>query len=207
MPVTATAGTNVAIIGRGFLGLSAAAALLDAEPSTSVTIFASDTFKKCSDGAGALWRPVFTEGPEIVRWSTDTFTRLAALANAGESTGVSWVTGIELFCDPDTAVPAWAAMVEGFSVLREHELGLHRKSGFRVGHRFSVPIIDPSVYLSRLETNLSRLGVRFVNHTVEHIENDPELEQFVAVINCTGAGAAELVGPTWLTICSHHATC
>ncbi len=174
------------VIGAGVSGLTTAVCL--AEADLRVRVLANRAPRaSTSAAAGASWGPYLVSDPRIGQWSTDTLTVFEALAADGPpACGVRLVAGVEAAL-VDVEPPQWAREVTGFRLCTPAEL----PAGYRVGWRYTIPLLDMPAYLAYLQRRLARAGTR-----VESAEVD-SLAQLAGsapvLVNCTGFGAARLV--------------
>ncbi|MFE6645076.1 FAD-dependent oxidoreductase [Nocardioides sp. NPDC057772] len=176
------------VIGAGVTGLTTAVVL--AETGTDVTVVAEAIPGRTSLAAGAMWGPYLVEPKNLVeRWSgrsLDVFRELAEDA----VTGVRITSGVEATRHEDEP-PAWARSLPGFDPVAKADL----PRGFRSGYRFSVPLIDMSIYLGYLQSRLSSLDVSV---SKGHVDSLDSARVEGTVVNCTGMGAARLAADTGL---------
>ncbi len=191
-------GKTAVVLGAGVVGLSTALALLRAQPGRRVVVVAEAfTPDTTSDGAGALWRPVFLgREPRAHRWGRRSFAWFAALADGpnAAAAGVSRVRGTEIFMRP-TNPPPWRDFVLDFEYLDATAVR-QRHPGAAVaaaacGHRYTSFMIDMPTYMGYLMQEVSRLGGTFRRRTVDpsrlHAHGVPG--PISVVINCLGLGA------------------
>src|SRR2546428_7247616 len=78
--------------------------------------------------------------------------------------------------------------VPGFCRCQPSEL----PAGFDSGWRYTVPVVDMPTYLRYLVSRLTRTGVRIARAPVTSLDEATATADIT--VNCTGAGARELVG-------------
>jgi D-amino-acid oxidase len=180
---------NVLIVGAGVIGLSTA--LEVRRRGHSVTVWAREIPPHTtSNVAAAIWYPYYAAPEEKVRrWAGRTLERFIALGGVAGS-GVSLRTGTKLF-HRKMGLPWWAKQTTSFRTLRPMEM----LTGHVSGYRFEIPVIDMSVYLQKLVTELATVAIPLVVRDADLTE---ALTEFDAVILCCGLGARELVGDTRL---------
>lgn len=165
-------------------GLTTAVCL--AESGRSVLVRARERpADTTSYAAGAIWGPLITAHERTTHWSHQTLSLLTSLAGAA-GTGVRLVTGLEAARTWAPPHP-WLTEVDDFEICPPAEL----PAGFVAGWRYTAPVIDMPRYLDYLVRRLILAGGRIERATV------PSLRAATAdapvVVNCTGAGARELV--------------
>ncbi|MFD0556445.1 FAD-dependent oxidoreductase [Stackebrandtia endophytica] len=171
------------VVGAGVSGLTSAIAL--AEAGFDVGVVSERTPRATTSAvAGASWGPHMVDDPRVARWARvgwEAFTRLAGI----EDSAVRMVSGIE--ADPaEDAIPEWAQEVPGFRVCDPGEAPPEYHSAWR----YTIPLIDMPRYLDHLVARATTAGVGIEWARVESLG---EVSGDV-VVNCTGLGAAELLG-------------
>jgi D-amino-acid oxidase len=135
--------------------------------------------------AGAIWGPYSVEDPRVLRWSTQTWHELDALAATDPECGVRMALGIEAF-HTATEPPPW--IVGDYDCVPQQEL----PSGYASGWRYRVPVVDMPVYIEFMLQLLGELGVPV--ETRSHVVSLDDLTgNGRAVVNCAGLGARSLV--------------
>ena len=193
---------RAAVLGCGVIGLSTARVLQDR--GWSVTIYARalppDT---TSNVAGALWSPTSVYDTKALTPAFDAQHAEAARLShrvfqslVGGGYGVRWLEQYYLndtAADLPTYVRALPELYPGARHLQPHE------------HPFPVPyvsrvitmMIEPGIYLRRLLSDFRDAGGLIEVRDFKHISEALTLDQ-AAIFNCTGLGAATLVGDTEL---------
>ena len=192
---------TVVVLGAGVVGLSTALAILRSRPGARVVVVAEDfTPDTTSDGAGALWRPVFLgDEPRAVRWGRETFRQLKALAGGAEAAraGVSRVRGTELFMQPADP-PEWRDDVIDFEYLDALAVKGLQGSGMAglgcaavCGHRYTSFMVDMPRYMRFLMQEIEKLGGVFRRQKVDprRIRLRGVPVPISIIINCLGLGA------------------
>jgi glycine/D-amino acid oxidase-like deaminating enzyme len=189
---------RAAVLGCGVIGLSTARVLQDR--GWSVTIYARalppDT---TSNVAGALWSPTSVydakaltpafdaQHAEAARLSHRTFQLLV-----GDGYGIRWLEQYYLN-DSATDLPSYVRslpdLYPGARQLESHE------HPFPASHvsRVITMMIEPGIYLRRLLSDFREAGGSIEVRDFKHISEALTLAQPV-IVNCTGLGAATLVG-------------
>jgi D-amino-acid oxidase len=184
------------VVGAGVSGLTTAICL--AESGARVVIrAAAPPPETTSSVAGAIWGPhLVEESPRATRWGLQTLAVLRDLA-ADPATGVRTVTGMECtrgvppVAGPpagDAAPPDWQAGL-GAVPCRAADL----PGGFASGWRFSAPLVHMPSYLGYLRARFEAAGGRVEAGTVRSLPAAAAEHRARAVLNCTGAGARDLL--------------
>ncbi|UED83187.1 FAD-dependent oxidoreductase [Streptomyces profundus] len=177
-----TTGERIVVIGAGVAGLTTAVVL--AETGTRVHVIADEVPGRTSLAAGAIWGPYLVEPKDKVdQWGQRSLESFRELAE-NPATGVRLTSGIEASRTAETA-PKWATTLPNFRSCERAEL----PTGFASGYRFTVPLIDMTVYLDYLLRRLQTAG-----GTVERrrVASFPDAGPAPVIVNCAGLGAAEL---------------
>lgn len=173
------------VLGGGISGLTCALALLRA--GHEVTLWAARLPPHTtSNVAAAFWFP-YAAHPRarVVAWARDSHRAFTELAE-NPATGVRKVEAIDLDRSPRPGSPWWADAVTAVRRARPEEL----PDGFVDGHVFEAPIIDTRTYLPWLLDQVVAAGGRVQTRRVRSLARVPG----DVIVNCTGLGAAALVG-------------
>jgi glycine/D-amino acid oxidase-like deaminating enzyme len=193
---------RVAVLGAGAVGLATARLLQ--ERGVQVTIYAREwPPDTTSDVAGALWSPVtLVDEARVKSGFTAELAAAARLAYrrfemlAGDRYGVRWLPFYLTANTPQAPASwEWAATPELF---RAETLGPGEHpfpSPF--AHRYRLLLIEPAVYLPAVLADIRAAGGRFVARELLR-DSIAQLDEPV-IVNCTGLGAAALVGDAELT--------
>ena len=143
--------------------------------------------KSTSAAAGAIWDPLQADHPDRIDWAMTSFGVFARMARSRHP-AVRMLDAIEASRVPVEA-PGWATSLPGFAECRPGDL----PPGFAGGWRFRAPVIDMPRYLAGLERRLRRAGGKL--RTGRRLTDLAEaFDAAPIVVNCTGIGAAGLVG-------------
>jgi len=181
---------DVAVIGAGVCGLSAALALLQA--GLTVTVYATEPpHRTTSAAAGALWGPhLVGEDDRVGRWAAVTLRWFRELR--GEpAAGISEIGGLVTSSAPaDDKPPAFARGAGPASRCDVAEL----PAGYASGWRYTAPVIAMPAYLDYLlELLLAKGGQLVLGQRLRSLAQADALLRAPVIVNCTGIGARELV--------------
>jgi D-amino-acid oxidase len=173
------------VIGAGVCGLTTAICLTEA--GLDVTIRAARLPPATTSvAAGALWGPHLVEQSErVTRWGDDTLATLVGLAGQ-PGTGVHEERGIEAARTREDP-PGWVTGLPGFRLCDPTEL----PAGLATGWQFRAPVISMPVYLGYLLDRFTGGGGQVQVGTVGSLAEAAQAAP--VVVNCTGAGAHDLV--------------
>lgn len=173
---------EVTVVGCGVSGLTTAIELRRRGHESHI-VAAQMPHEVVSAVAGAIWGPTSVEPRErTAPWALISRERFAVLAEI-PSSGVSPMVHTDLRADLE---PHWGERTPWVTRLEPQDV----PSGYRSGLRIDGFIIDPPTYLTWLLGEFERLGGTIELRHVDDVTDVPG----EAVVNCTGLGAAELVG-------------
>jgi len=172
------------VVGAGVSGLTTAVRLT--EVGLHVRVRATQvSLKSSSAAAGAIWDPIYASHPSVPIWSRRTYDAFVRMVSE-DRPEVRLVDGIEA-SRAAMPSPAWAHQLPGFRDCDPGEL----PPGFASGWRYTAPIIDMHPYLRRLEERFTEGGGEIRRGSVADLADC--FAEADIVINCSGAGARELV--------------
>ncbi|CRG88491.1 hypothetical protein PISL3812_05522 [Talaromyces islandicus] len=196
---------SVVVLGAGVLGLTTAVELLHQHPTASITVVAKhlpgdQSSGYCSSWAGANWISYDDKlGPQT-DYEHVAFRRFLTIAtNFAGQAGVKRFP-LRLIYDEDDIKKYgtkkirqkwYEDLVGGVIEVKKEELPAWAIFGLDL----TTFMINPSIYLAWLQSDLLKAGVMFLRRPYEHI--DQVFDDFpaaVAVFNCTGLGARTLGG-------------
>lgn len=202
------------VVGGGVMGLSCAIQLVESGRFAPVTCIA-EAFPPhtTSDGAGALWRPVYVDGvpqKQCNHWAKQTFDHLLALVQQrGQGSMLHLCEGDELFTSrqPD---PFWSGTVMQFRRTSPTELKLFngrreasRTQPFLDGYHYRSVMINSPLYLQYLMRRFSAAGGVLKQESVTDLLHLSRAHSHngnsALVVNCTGLGARELCNDKHIT--------
>ncbi|HEV2373379.1 MAG TPA: FAD-dependent oxidoreductase [Streptosporangiaceae bacterium] len=186
----ASSGCDVLVVGAGVSGLTTGVCL--AEGGRDVTIMAErPPSETTSSVAGALWGPHLVETSErVARWARETLGVFGQLAT-DEATGVRIVTGVEATraAERSPPGPAWLTGIARFRRCRPADL----PPGFARGWRYTAPLVHMPTYLDYLAARFEAAGGRMDSGKATSLPGAAHDYGASTVVNCTGAGAHDLV--------------
>jgi glycine/D-amino acid oxidase-like deaminating enzyme len=181
--------TQVAVIGAGVMGLTAATLLRDAE--FLVTIYAKDFIPNTtSNVAGGQWAPSIVDYEQTAA-GKETFHRILRRSfEEHERRGKSFgVVRRPNFTTEESA--AFKKVPKG--VIPEPKvwrtLPFEKLTG--PGYEYSTLLVEPPILLARLHEDLALSGVQFLQREFIGLEAVRQLREQV-VINCTGLGSRKI---------------
>ena len=182
---------DVLVVGAGVSGLTTAICLAEAG-LRAVIQAATPPAQTTSSVAGAIWGPhLVEESPRSTRWRRDTLSVLRELA-AEPGTGIRTVTGLEAYRGappPPGPVPEWLCDLGEVTPCPPGSL----PDGFTSGWRYAAPLAHMPTYLGYLHARFEAAGGRVEAATVRSLPAAGRERGARAVVNCTGAGARDLV--------------
>jgi D-amino-acid oxidase len=187
--------TDVLVVGAGVSGLTTA--LLMVQHGLRVRVVSHKMpIDTTSAVAGAIWGPYLAKDPRVMPWSFDTLNHFHTLAGVSTS-GVRMTPGVEAAVE-EVSPPHWMTRLPGFQPCDPATL----PAGYRTGWRYTVPIVRMADHLQYLQDELSAHAVRIEPLAQPLTSLDDVGPARVAVINCSGLGARELVAdydvtPIW----------
>jgi D-amino-acid oxidase len=138
-----------------------------------------------SAAAGAIWDPIYATHPRVPVWSSCSYDVFSAMADA-EVPSVRMVPGVEA-SRASIATPRWARGLPGFRECTATDL----PNGFASGWGYRAPIIDMPPYLRLLTGRLRAAGGELTTGRLQRL--DDGFAEAAVVVNCSGAGARDLV--------------
>ncbi|GAA4970271.1 hypothetical protein GCM10023334_094190 [Nonomuraea thailandensis] len=189
-----TTEREVAVIGAGVMGLTAATLLLDL--GLDVTIYSDrKPVETTSYKAGGQW------AVSLLEYSKD-FAKVQELqyilrtaytmfkASIGKGFGVSEVDNYSV--NATSGIDVVHDLVPGLLPQREYLKRLPFEGHDTSGYRYRTLLVEPPIFIPRLERDLKARGVTFVNR--RFINSADVLTSLTqkTIINCTGLGAKDL---------------
>lgn len=173
------------VIGAGVSGLTTALSLTQA--GLRVRIWTAEPpSRTTSAAAGAMWGPYLVEPVDkVMEWSRRTLAELERLAEDA-TTGVRMVGGIEA-SRQRAEPPVWSRLLPKFRRCGTEEL----PDGFIEGFRYTVPLVDMSVYLGYLAKRFQSTGGEIETRTITSLPQ--AAAEAPLVVNCTGVRARFVV--------------
>jgi D-amino-acid oxidase len=188
---------DVLVVGAGVSGLTTAICLAEAGVRAVIQA-AVPPAQTTSSVAGAIWGPhLVEESPRSARWRRGTLAVLRGLA-AEAGTGVRIVTGVEAARGeppPLGPPPDWLRDLGTATPCTRDSL----PPGFTSGWRYAAPLVHMPTYLGYLQARFEKAGGLVETATVRSLTGAARERGARAVVNCTGAGARDLVPDPALT--------
>jgi D-amino-acid oxidase len=183
---------DVAVVGCGVIGLSAAVRLQEA--GLTVRIVTRDLpLETTSNVAAAIWYP-YRAYPQnrVLEWGSQTFAVFEELAATTQSTGIRMREVKELF---RTGVPNpwWMDAVRQVRRCGATEL----PTGFVDGFVFTTPVVEMPIYLTYLMRRFQARGGVIEQRAVGVLADVASDERMI--VHCTGVGAKDLARDTSVT--------
>ena len=175
---------DVAVLGCGVIGLSAAIRLLEAGFSVRI-VTAELPQATTSSVAAAIWYPYRAYPAEkVLDWGGRSFAVFEELATTPDA-GIRMRITKEFFRSP---VPDawWASAVTDFRRCREAEL----PAAFRDGFVFTTAVVEMPIYLDYLLLRFRNGGGLVEQRTIDSLAE--LVGQDEVVVNCSGLGARVL---------------
>jgi D-amino-acid oxidase len=176
---------DVLVVGAGVSGLTTALRLTERDVRVRLRAQAAPG-RTNSAAAGAIWDPIYAEHPRVGVWAARSYEAFSRMAFEGFP-GVRLVDGVEASRLP-IASPDWARTLPGFRECEPGEL----PAGFVHGWHYTAPILDMPRYLAALEAMVRAPGAQLCCDERMTTLADGFADAPI-VINCSGAGARELV--------------
>jgi len=193
---------SIAVIGAGVVGLSTASAIKKMIPNAQITIIAKDfQDDTTSIGAAGVFRPMpnkklpLAKDPEIEKlWYQDSAHHFWSLAYSKKSSKAGiYPVSMYVLSDEEISGDIISTTTRGFRRLTAEEL--REWPTFRTGINSSTFIIENRFYLPYLMEQLTRS--EHVSVEQKSVKELSELnDDFDLLVNCSGLGAAQLVGDT-----------
>ena len=149
-------------------------------------------------GSGGLWEPYQIAGtPEedVNRWGKIAFDHFLDIHHSKDCglAGVQLMNFYQLFKEGEfNQTPSWHDIVLNFQQLSSIELRkMKLPECYTSAYSFSTIVIEQKYYMSWMMKKLDALGVTFEQRKVAALE---EIVGYDVIINCTGLGAAQLLG-------------
>ena len=198
-----TLSPNVAVLGSGVMGLTAA--LILARRGHEVTVYAADfPPHTTSNIAGVLWMPTGYYDDDIATPAFHVMNRkLIRLAHAGflpyvnrPGYGVYWADHYQL----GRRIPAQRNELPGGDDLYPELETATENTLFNYAYqeRFRALIIDPDYYLDQIMKDAQIAGANFQQRRFNTLADVLALPE-TTIVNCTGLGAGALFGDSDLT--------
>ncbi|MGW0808109.1 FAD-dependent oxidoreductase [Nonomuraea sp. NPDC002799] len=188
---------EIAVIGAGVMGMTAATLLMDL--GLNVTIYSDrKPVETTSYKAGGQWAASILEYSKEFR-KVQEFQYILRTAytmfkaSIGKGFGVSEVDNYSL--NATSGLDVVHDLVPGLLPQREYLRRMPFEGHNISGYRYRTLLIEPPIFIPRLERDLRARGVAFINRRFSNIADVLTLTQKI-IINCTGLGAKALWNDT-----------
>jgi len=191
---------NIAVLGAGVIGLTTAQVIQEWIPESRVTVIADQFLNDIvSIGAAAYFRPEPTSGQDFnqtKQWSEATYNFFLKLLNDPncDKIGIKMITGYHV-SNIDLCVcqnSLLEQLLTDMSQLSPHQLKSLFPVEYKFGYTYTTVVTDPRYYLPYLMRKVTENGATILQRKIECLKNDPFLDNFHVVVNCTGLGAKRL---------------
>ncbi|CAH0687945.1 unnamed protein product [Spodoptera exigua] len=190
---------KIAVLGAGINGLTCAVKIKEKYKDYDVVLISSEfTPNTTGDGSGGLWYPFIcgaTPADLIRKWGSETYKYLHELYRMGGH-GVSLLPVYSLYRTKEKfSKPSWWDTVYGYHVLVEQQLKDCNQlfsDKYEAGHTFLTFASSAQKLLAYLQERFERANGRLLRAKITSLQ-DPLLEAYDVVVNCTGLGARWLV--------------
>lgn len=187
-----TQSKRILVVGAGVSGLTVAKKLLQDGHSISIlSCEAEGQLPSGSANAYAMWVPVRVDSdPRIEAWTDQSLAEFRQLA-ADPSYGICLRSIFQLKCDE--ALPWYASKLDSFRLARPDEIS----ELYSCAHVIEqAPVIDPLVYLSKLQQEVLGLGASFQTVRLQGLGEVPG--SYDLVVNCSSLGSRQLAADSTL---------
>jgi glycine/D-amino acid oxidase-like deaminating enzyme len=197
--VTSSHDTKVAVLGAGVMGMTAASRLLDLNLGLTVTIYAKDVWQNTTSAvAGGQWavsKVNFKKdaaGKEQLRQIlVEAFTTIKNNSNFG----VSELPNFNGAMSPN--LETVLSVAPGLLPPRVDLDRLPFDGPPRPGFKYMTLLVEPPIFLSKLDASLHARGVQFKSMTFKDLPRVLALSENI-IVNCTGFGSKALFGDNGL---------
>uniref|UniRef100_A0A914GZJ1 FAD dependent oxidoreductase domain-containing protein n=1 Tax=Globodera rostochiensis TaxID=31243 RepID=A0A914GZJ1_GLORO len=192
---------NIAVVGEGVIGTSAALAIRRAFSNSNITVFSDRNFAETTSyGPAGIFR---IDLPEASRWAVESFAFWAQLEKheSAHKTGVHLISG---YCQSDdkswleSQERAMAGIVYDWKWLTDRELHALFVKPNSYGVHYSTYAAEGRLYVPWLRAQLvaeSAPGLlQFRRQRVDSLQELVDSGQFSLVLNCAGLDGGRLAG-------------
>jgi D-amino-acid oxidase len=192
--LAASHDTKIAILGSGVMGMTAASRLLDLNPNLAVTIYAENFWQKTTSAvAGGQW------AASKVAYKNDAAGRqqfkeilIEAYATFKNNPAYGVSERPNYTATPSENLDIVIKLAPGLIPKRESLARMPFEGHHQPGFKYQTLLIEPPIFLARLEADLKARGVAFVQ---KKFASRSDVLTSVAqniIVNCTGIGAMTL---------------
>ncbi|XP_026727635.1 D-amino-acid oxidase [Trichoplusia ni] len=190
---------KIAVVGAGINGLACAVKIKEKYRDFEVVIISSEfTPNTTGDGSGGLWYPYLTgDNPHnlLEKWSGETYRFLHKLWKSGGH-NICLMPMYNLYREKERFKrPAWCNTVYGYQELNSKQLEYFSNlysARYTAGQTFISFISSPPKMLAYLQERFVKGNGQLLRAKVTSLE-DPLLQEYDVVVNCTGIQARFIV--------------
>jgi D-amino-acid oxidase len=189
-----TSDRTVAVLGSGVMGLTAATLLLDL--GVQVKIYAEHFWKDTTSAvAGGQWAASKVEFSDRTQFKEILEIAYRTFKSNGQPFGVSEVCNYTPVPAPNLDIVL--TLSPGLLPARRSVPRLPFEHHTKPGFEYRTLLIEPPIFLQRLDDDLRARGVPFIAKTFANLQDVLHLQENI-IVNCTGSGAKTLWNDTSL---------
>uniref|UniRef100_A0A2A4JW16 FAD dependent oxidoreductase domain-containing protein n=1 Tax=Heliothis virescens TaxID=7102 RepID=A0A2A4JW16_HELVI len=190
---------KIVVLGAGVNGVTCAVKIKEKYKDFQVVLMSSEFSPNTTgDGSGGLWYPYLcgdTPCKLIEKWGGDTYNFLQELWRSA-GTGVCMMPIYSFYRNREKfRTPEWRHMVQEYHELDDKQLEFYSRmysAEYGAGLTFKTFVVSPPALLTYLTKRFERAGGTLLQAKLTSLQ-DPILDSFDVVVNCTGLGARVLV--------------
>jgi D-amino-acid oxidase len=180
-----TSDRTVAVLGSGVMGLTAATLLL--KLGVQVKIYAEHFWKDTTSAvAGGQWAASKVEFSDRTQFKEILEIAYRTFKSNGQPFGVSEVSNYTTIPAPNLDIVL--TLSPGLLPARRSVPRLPFEHHTKPGFEYRTLLIEPPIFLQRLDDDLRARGVPFIAQTFANLQDVLHLQENI-IINCTGSGA------------------
>ncbi|PZC75232.1 hypothetical protein B5X24_HaOG206539 [Helicoverpa armigera] len=190
---------KIVVLGAGVIGVASAVKIKEKYKDCEVVLMSSEFSPNTTgDGSGGLWYPYLcgdTPTKLIEKWGIETYEFLQELWRTA-GIGVCMMPIYSFYRNKESfSRPGWKDMVQEYHELNDKQLEFYNRmysAKYAAGLTFKTFVISPPALLTYLTKRFEHAGGTLVQAKLTSLQ-DPILDGFDVVVNCTGLGARVLV--------------